>query len=75
VAIGIAYAQAFWHFIRDRALQIGDLDALFGILYDPSMFLETRLVRRVPLLVVLAVVSWLVPISAILSPAALTGCT
>ena len=71
--VGISYAQAFWFFVRRRFIEIGSVDKLFRILYDPMSFFDPRLIRRATLLLVLAAVSWFLPISAVFAPGILTG--
>ena len=71
--VGVAFCQGFWHVVRRRAIRLGGLDAMFGVLKDPLKFTNTDLVLRGKTLFVLAVISWILPITAILSPGALTG--
>jgi hypothetical protein len=70
-SISVVYAQAFWFFVRRRVFQIDSLDKLFGLLSNPFYIFDASVFQT--LLWGLAVVSWLLPISAIFAPAALTG--
>jgi hypothetical protein len=72
-AIAISYSQGFWYFVRRKSFQISSLNAMFGVLYNPVLFLNPSLLRKTSLLFGLALVSWLLPISAVFSPGTLTG--
>lgn len=72
-AIGMAYAQAFWFFVRRKDIKIGSLDAMFGVLSNPALFLNVDLFLKTTVLCSLAAISWILPISAVLSPGSLTG--
>jgi hypothetical protein len=72
-AIGNVFCQAFWFAIRRKAIRVGGIDAVFTVLQDPLQFFNTELLFRTKRLVILAAISWILPISAIFSPGALTG--
>jgi hypothetical protein len=72
-AVAVAYAQGFWYFVRRRSFEIGSLDKFFGVLYNPISFFSTDLFQKTTLLFGLAVVSWLLPLSAVFAPGSLTG--
>jgi len=74
-AIGVAYAQGFWFFVRRKDIEIRSLDAMFGVLYNPALFLNLDLLLKTTLLFALAAISWILPITAVFSPGALTGCS
>lgn len=72
--ISVVYAQSFWFIVRRTAFEIGTLDDLFTLLNNPLGFYNRpSLYGRASLLFALAIVSWLVPISALFAPGALTG--
>lgn len=73
-AVGISFSQGFWFFVRRRAILINAIDAIFGVLQNPLQFLAKDLFLKMKVLVILAGISWLLPLTAILSPGALTGC-
>jgi len=73
-AIGVAYAQGFWFFVRRKDIEIRSLDAMFGVLYNPALFLNLDLFYKTTWLSGLAAISWILPITAVFSPGALTGC-
>jgi hypothetical protein len=72
-AVGVAYCQRFWFSVRQKAISIRTIDAIFGILQNPTHFVNKELVLKLKLLSLLAAICWLLPISAIFSPGALTG--
>ena len=72
-AVWVAYAQGFWYFVRRKWLEIGSLDNLFDVLYNPLSFFDTDLFQKTTPLFGLAIVSWLLPLSGVLAPGALTG--
>ena len=69
----VAFCQGFWHVVRRKAIRLSGLDAMFGVLYDPRKFANSDLLLRAKTLFVLAAISWIFPIAAILSGGALTG--
>jgi hypothetical protein len=71
--IAVAYAQGFWFFVRRKDLKIGSLDAMFGVLANPLLFLNPEFFRKTIVLFSLAVISWILPITAVLAPGSLTG--
>jgi hypothetical protein len=72
-AVAVAYAQGFWYFARRKSLEIGLLDNCFGVLYNPLGFSNCDFLQKTTLLFGLALVSWLLPISAVFAPGTLTG--
>jgi len=72
-AIGAAYCQLFWHSVRRKSIRIGSLDAMFALLKEPMAFFKFQFAKKTALLFVMAVLAWLLPLSSILSPGALTG--
>jgi len=72
-AVSVVYAQAFWFILRRHAFEIGTLDDLFTLLTNPIRLYNRSLYGRASLLLGLALVAWLLPISAVFAPSALTG--
>lgn len=72
-ATSVVYAQAFWFIVRRYAFEIGTLDDFFDLLNNPLRLCNRSLYGRASILLGLAIVSWLLPISAFLAPGALTG--
>jgi hypothetical protein len=72
-AVGIAFCHRFWYSVRRETIRIGSLDSMFTVLQDPWQFLNIDLIFKTQVLFILAGIAWLVPISAIFAPGALTG--
>lgn len=71
--VGIAYAQRVWYAVHNHAVEIGTLDTMVDGRSNPFIFLKPSLFRNATLLILVAIISWLLPFSAILAPGALTG--
>jgi hypothetical protein len=75
-AISVVYAPCSWFIVRRHAFEIGTLDDFFALLNNPVAFYNRSLYGKASILFGLAMISWLVPISAVFAPGALTGlCT
>lgn len=72
-AVGNAYFQQSWYSFQRNAITVDGIDAVFGILQDPRKFLVADMVLNTRVLALMALVSWLIPLSAIFSTASLTG--
>ena len=51
------------------------LDAMAGVLSNPIKFFNMTLLLKTTYLVLLAIISWTLPLTAVLSPGSLTGLT
>ncbi|EON69666.1 hypothetical protein W97_08918 [Coniosporium apollinis CBS 100218] len=72
IATGAAYVQQQWSTLQSRPIRIDRVDSMFGILGDATLFLSTRLWLKAPLLTLPALVTWLIPLAAIVTPGTLT---
>ncbi|KAL3428460.1 hypothetical protein PVAG01_01969 [Phlyctema vagabunda] len=72
-SIEIAYRQVVWLFVGRNDYEIKTLDALFSLIYRPLKFANPELILRATLPVFLAAICWILPLSAIVSPASLTS--
>ncbi|EGX88109.1 hypothetical protein CCM_09245 [Cordyceps militaris CM01] len=70
-AIVVAYKQRVWTSCRQRAYSIAGLDALFSAPTDLLAFINSELLCC-KLATVLAALVWLLPLSALITPATLT---
>lgn len=61
-----------WRTLRDKPMSIRGIDSLFQALVSPSSFFQFDMVFHAKLATLMAVVSWLLPISAILAPTTLS---
>jgi len=72
-SVALAYIQWSWYSFQRNAITVDGIDAVFGILQDPRKFVVMDMVLKTRVLVLMALVSWLLPLSAIFSIASLTG--
>jgi len=71
--VGIAYAHSFWHRVRGDAIRVKGINAMFSVLKNPLKFFNMDVLVRAKILLIIAVISWALPIAAIFAPGALTG--
>lgn len=71
-AVGIAFTQHLWNVLRRRTLAIGRIEQLFSIRSNPTQLTKLRLVSNAPMLFLMGLFIWLVPIALIYPPSALT---
>ncbi|KAJ5353700.1 hypothetical protein N7541_006264 [Penicillium brevicompactum] len=71
-AIGIAAVQQMWATLRKKSVNIRGIDAMFSILSDPLAFFVPDMWICAKTLTVLAIVSWLIPLTALITPATLS---
>jgi hypothetical protein len=72
VAIGVAYWQVFWGMLLRGTFAISHVDALAGSLGSILDMINFGAMMNRPALVVLALLSWLIPLASILPPATLS---
>jgi hypothetical protein len=70
-SIGLCYTQCLWKKLRVELLQIGLIEELFQIRNNALRLLKPAVVRHAPLLLSIAVLSWLLPVAMIYPPGAL----
>jgi hypothetical protein len=66
------YHQAFWWVVRRRTLDFSTLDSLAGLASSVFDLLNYRAVTFSPILTLLALTIWLIPIASIVPPATLS---
>lgn len=72
LAVGASYWQIFWATLSRKNLSVGVIDSLAGILTAVQEFTNTQAIKAQPLLVLLALLSWLLPLPAIVPPGTLS---
>ncbi|EXJ59535.1 uncharacterized protein A1O5_12160 [Cladophialophora psammophila CBS 110553] len=72
IGTGVAYDQWMWVNLHSKPHEIGSLDSMFAILGNAFEFLAVRIWWRRPVLTFLAAMTWLLPISAIITPGTLS---
>jgi hypothetical protein len=71
IAVATTYWQVFFKRLH-RSLPISTIDSLAGLMGTLKEFLSLGIYRASPLLIVLALLGWLIPIAMIFPPATLT---
>ncbi|KAJ8108732.1 hypothetical protein OPT61_g7964 [Boeremia exigua] len=71
-SIGVCYTQYLWCILRRRTLEVEVIEELFQIRANVLRLLNWALVRCTPSLVLVATLSWIIPIATIYPPGALT---
>ncbi|EXJ62089.1 hypothetical protein A1O7_02522 [Cladophialophora yegresii CBS 114405] len=72
IGTGVAYDQWMWVDLHAKPHEIGSLDSMFAVLGNAFEFLAVGVWVRRPVLAFLAAVTWLLPISAIITPGTLS---
>ncbi|KAL8679784.1 MAG: hypothetical protein Q9186_003949 [Xanthomendoza sp. 1 TL-2023] len=72
-SIAVAYQQQIWLDFRGNYYTLSGVSAMFAAIHDPSSFLHRKVWIRAKLGMTLALSIWLLPLSALVSPSALTG--
>lgn len=73
-AVVLAYRQRIWFTMRRKEMRLKAIDALFGVIEDPTFFITTpEMIKNAKLASVMALVTWLIPIASVLSPSSLTS--
>jgi len=74
-SLAIAIKQFVWARVRRTACQISTIDALFAITTDITSLLTGGLWQRTPLVALIGVVFWLIPLAVIVTPSTLSVTT
>ncbi|KAJ5383175.1 hypothetical protein N7517_001086 [Penicillium concentricum] len=71
-AVGIAAVQVMWATLRRKFVKLRGIDGMFAVLSSPLALLTPDLWMCAKTLILLAIMSWLIPLTAIVTPATLT---
>ncbi|KAF1809491.1 hypothetical protein P152DRAFT_403231 [Eremomyces bilateralis CBS 781.70] len=71
-AVGTACVQNVWSLLRQKAVKVTTIDSWFGVLSNSWKLLDLVAWTQGPLVLCLALLCWLIPFSAIITPATLT---
>ncbi|KAL2861718.1 hypothetical protein BJX68DRAFT_223128 [Aspergillus pseudodeflectus] len=74
-AVGLAAVQETWSTLRRKSVRLSSIDSMFAVRGSPLAFLTLDLWLYAKTLTVLAVVCWLIPLTAIVTPATLNVVT
>jgi hypothetical protein len=72
ISIGASYWQVFWGTVLHATLALSQVDVLAGMLGSVLDLLDLGASRTRPILVALALLSWMVPLASLLPPATLS---
>ncbi|EXJ76753.1 uncharacterized protein A1O5_01261 [Cladophialophora psammophila CBS 110553] len=72
VSSALAFTQCLWFSLRSRSVKIRTMDSIFGVLGNPLEFLDLRFWLGHPVLFLTAATTWLIPLSAIFTPATIS---
>lgn len=67
----VAFTQHLWRSMRLQAIRIGTIENLFNLTQNFLLLLIPAVVKTAPVLTILALFSWIVPIAVIFPPGAL----
>ncbi|EAW09041.1 uncharacterized protein ACLA_077880 [Aspergillus clavatus NRRL 1] len=71
-AVGIAAAQETWATLRRKSVKLRGIDGMFAVLTSPIAFLIPDIWIYAKTLTLLAIISWLIPLTAVFTPATLS---
>lgn len=66
--LGVSRTQWVWLTLRTKWITMGGIDALFGVSSNPTFFANLNMLRRAKVATVMAIVMWINPLAAILTP-------
>lgn len=66
--VGMSRTQWVWLTLRKKWMTLGGIDALFGISSDPTFIRNGNMLRRAKAATVMAILMWMYPLAAILTP-------
>ncbi|KPI37348.1 uncharacterized protein AB675_10331 [Cyphellophora attinorum] len=73
ICVGDAFVQHQWRHLHQRTFQqMGDIDCVTNALRKPSNMFEWRVWITAPLLTLIALISWFLPLTAVVSPGSLS---
>lgn len=61
-----------WRTLRDKSISVGGIDALFGVTVNPLNLFDSDMVFHAKIATLMAMLAWLLPLSAIVAPATLS---
>ena len=71
IAAGIAFVQHRWRNLRTQTFEVDQIDAVTAMTEDIFSLLDVRLWPKVPVLVIIAAITWLIPVAAVFPPGTL----
>ncbi|KAF8428982.1 hypothetical protein EV426DRAFT_204468 [Tirmania nivea] len=68
----ICYKQRVWSTLTQKNVKISGIDALWGLVHNPSLFLVREAWRKSRVAMGLGIIMWILPLTTIFVPGALT---
>ncbi|EXJ60638.1 hypothetical protein A1O7_04791 [Cladophialophora yegresii CBS 114405] len=72
LATGTAYFQRVWHHARGKPTKLNQFDSLFGVQDSILEFRHAKFWLRRPILLLVALILWLIPLATITTPGTLS---
>ena len=72
VAIGVAFVQVLWRRLLAQSITVSRIDSMTQLLTSLFDLLNLKTLWQHPVLAVLAIISWTLPIAAVIPPASLS---
>ncbi|KAJ0423246.1 hypothetical protein BJY00DRAFT_310375 [Aspergillus carlsbadensis] len=71
-AVGVAAVQELWSTLRKKSIRLYGIDSMFAVMGSPIALLTWDVWVYAKTLTLLAIVAWLIPLTAIVTPATLS---
>lgn len=71
-ALGISRTQWVWLTLQKKLFTLNEIDSLFGIISDPTLFFGWATIREAKVASAMALAMWIIPLAAILTPGTLS---
>ena len=71
MAASIAFVQHQWRNMKAQTFEVNEIDNITTMLEDVFALLNVRLWTKVPTLVIIAIITWLIPVAAVFPPGTL----
>ncbi|CAI7620017.1 unnamed protein product [Penicillium viridicatum] len=71
-AVGVAATQELWATLRKKSIRLYGIDSMFGVMGSPLALLTWDVWVYAKTLTLLAILAWLIPLTAIVTPATLS---
>ena len=72
VAVGVAFVQVLWRRLKSKHITVSRIDSMTQLLTSLFDLLNLKTLWQHPLLAFLAIISWTLPIAAVIPPASLS---
>jgi hypothetical protein len=70
-SLALAFTQSLWRLLRLETIEVSSIELLFKIMSDPFVLARPAIMKTAPLLFLLALFTWILPIAVVFPPGAL----